>query len=225
MTRAIEFIESGSDTTSHVGGGSWLPSNFPWPMCEGKKMIPLMTIFQDIFITPTIPNNMAITVFTPIDLNTAQIMHQANYCRIQNESECNNHNDNMGMRVILHEIGGKELVDENITTYPKVFFKARNFTNEEENTYFKNGRTREDYLKNSGIYASKVLGSPYWIQGFVSIKEKCAFALQMIESDLSNYNASYIRIFNGGVCYLFLDNNLWKMSHGQTTGKCFIQFR
>jgi dTDP-4-dehydrorhamnose reductase len=123
MTRAIEFIESGNDTTSHVGGGSWLPSNFPWPMCEGKKMIPFMTIFQDIFITPTIPNDMAITVFTPIDLNTTQIIHQVNQCRIQNESECNNHNDNMGMRVILHEISGKELIDENITTYPKVFLK------------------------------------------------------------------------------------------------------
>jgi hypothetical protein len=222
MTKLIEFVESGNDTTSYIGGGSWIPSNFPWPMYEGKKMIPFMTIFQDIFVAPTIPEGMAITVFTPIDLNSRQTMYQIDNCVISDEIGYNNYNYDDGMRVILHEIGDKELIDKNITNYPKIFLKTKDLTIDDENSYFQ--KVEEGYIETNGIYASKVLGNPYWLQDQVYGMEKYTFALQIIGYNLSDYNSSYDGIFMDGMCYLLLDNNLWKMSHGQTAGICFIQY-
>jgi hypothetical protein len=217
MTFALEFIESGSSTTSYIGGGSWMPSNLPWPTSsDGKKMIPLMTIYQNTIFTQ-IPEGMVITVFTPIDLKSKNIILQLSNCSANNQNEYDKNKN--GMCVVLHKMGDKELVDESITCYPKVFLKTRNFTDKEE----KDESRDDDWI---GINLSKMFCIPYWLRDMINEdKDGYGVLLQIREEDLVKGNKLYKGIFNGGICYLSLSGNSYRMTNGRIVGRCFIQFK
>jgi hypothetical protein len=217
MTSAIEFIESGNSTTSYIGGGSWMPSNLPWPTSgDGKKMIPLMTIYQNTIFTK-IPDGMVITVFTPIDLKSKNTILQILDCSANTQDEYNKNKN--GMCVVLHKMGDKELIDESITCYPKVFLKTRDFTHKEEKD-----ESRDDYW--IGINLSKMFCRPYWLQDMINENiDGYRVFLQIREEDLVKSNKSYEGIFNGGICYLSLSGNSWRMTNGRIVGRCFIQFK
>lgn len=205
-----------SDERSHVGGGAWLPESLDWPLTSrGEPMRPLLTINQDIFVIPTIPENMAVTVFSPIDPKGKDIINTTRECAINDNKQINLDNKN-GMLVYLHDKEKKEISVKNLSTYPKAIIQRRKFTEDE---------MAEDLIDDiNGVYISKVLGRPSWLQDEIFFPPKFTFSLQVTEDDLVNFNKEYDGIFRGGSCYLFLRIDIKKLKSGDVAGICFIQF-
>lgn len=205
-----------NDERSQVGGGAWLPENLDWPLTSsGEPMHPLLTINQDIFIIPTIPENMAVTVFSPINPKGKDIIKTTRDCAINDNNQKDRDHRN-GMLVYLHAKEKKEKFIKNSLTYPKAVMQRRDFTKNEMS---------EDLIDDiSGLYISKVLGRPSWLQDEIFFPPKFEFSLQITEDDLTKFNKEYDGIFRGGSCYLFLRKDIKKLKSGDISGICFIQF-
>lgn len=214
---ALNIIQAnGDDKKSQVGGGAWLPESFDWPLSsDGETMRPLLTINQDIFILPTIPEDMAVTVFSPVDLKSTNTIKETRNCAINDEQQ-KNLADQKGMVVYLHHREKKERLKNNVSSYPKAMLLRRDLTDAE---------LKEDLTDDiNGIYISKVLGRPAWLQDEIFFPPSFEFCVQITEQDLIKNNKGYDGIFRGGSCYLFLRRNLKKLESGSIAGTCFIQF-
>jgi hypothetical protein len=215
---ALEFIEKdGNIPCSQVGGGAWLPIDFDWPLSNnGKIMTPFLTLRQELFLIPTIPDGMCVTVFSPI------MKKEGNYslssireCAVNDQVQLN-FDGKEGMRVILHKSAGLERFHEDASIFPVAKIKRRDFTNDE---------CKEDLEEEiGGIFLSKLFGRPSWLQDQIFFPKKVGFSIQITENDLRKFSPFYEGVFNDGSCYLYLNQGIKRGNPGDIVGKCIVQF-
>jgi hypothetical protein len=207
-----------SSNSSQVGGGAWLESADDWPISAltGKPLTPLITIRQSLFIIPTIPENMAVTVFIPVEYDRNQIKSSTVRQYTANDPNQLAALNETGACVFLHKLSSTELLLDNCHLFPKLSVSKRKFNDEEMQ------KENEDDI--IGSQTSKLFGRPGWLQDEIFLPEPFDFTLQIFESDLYALKSEYEGIFRDGAGYLFLNEKLKKLNSKSKAGHFIAQF-
>lgn len=199
------------EVISQIGGGAFVPEDFSWPLdVLGNPMLPLLTIRQDLFLIPTLPNDLCVTVFICYGPQTNTI-NAFRECAKNDEAQ-----SPVGIKVILHTDSMVEKFLPNKEHYPKFYMKTRKFSDVEQK------EDLEDEI--NGIYISKIFGRPSWVQDEIYLGPKYSFDIQITENDLVKLNGKYDGIFNDGSIYIYLLKSLRKLNPNAIAGEGFIQF-
>lgn len=209
---ALDIINNDSlGVRSQIGGGGFIPHSLEWPTSsDGKKMVPILTIRPDIFLIPTMPEGMCITVFAPYEKGRESV-GKLGLCARNDMSQ-----KPSGMKVLLHKDTIPERFTDNREHYPALLLKRREYTEQEDMEEF------EDDI--NGVYLSKVYGRPSWLQDEIFYPEKYSFTIQITEADIAKKDKRFEGIFSDGALYIYLLMSLKRMKDGEICGEAFIQF-
>jgi len=207
--------------SSQVGGGAWLTSLALWPVEKesGQHLLPLLTIRQELFVIPTLPEGMAITIFLPFSFGGKTFGSSAARRFAANDQSQFDEllSAAAGATALLHQIGNAEVaLPAGVPTLPKY-----RVVREPMNGETINEETRDE---DNGAEISKLFGRPAWLQDPVRLRPKFSFCLQILESDLREAHPLYDGIFRDGIGYFFINLNCKKMKTGSEAGKFFVQF-
>lgn len=206
---------SDGNFSAQIGGGAYLAALNQWPRNGSNvQMAPFLTIRESLFPTPFIPKGSCITVFLPYSAGKYKI-NGIRSCTLNDQSQVREFKGGAG-KVVLHKENSEEINPAEIQMFPSFPLISREMTSLEKS------KDLDDEI--SGLYASKLLGRPSWIQDEIFMPEKYFFALQIIEEDIVKLDKRYEGIFNDGALYLYLRQSLKKSNHGDIVGEVFIQF-
>jgi hypothetical protein len=208
----------GAEDQSQVGGGAWLEDLTHWPMTPdaGRPLVPVLTLRQSIFVAPTIPEEMAVTVFAPIEHDNGQFKASGVRRFAANDTNELNRHAETDVSVLLHKLGDTELFADKCPFMPKYSMFREKFTENEMAE-----ENEDDYV---GVLRSKLFGRPGWLQDEVFPPAQFVFCLQLFEDDLRKADAAFDGLFRGGAAYLFLNQSLKRMPRGKQCGMFFAQF-
>jgi hypothetical protein len=214
---SLIFSDVPSDS-SQMGGGAWLENAADWPISTltGKPLTPLITLRQSLFIIPTIPENMAVTVFIPIEYDRNQIKSSTVRQYTANDPNQLSALSESGACVLLHKLSSTELLLDNCHLLPKLSISKRKFNDEEMQE-----ENEDDII---GLQTSKLFGRPGWLQDELFPPDPFDFTLQIFERDLYTLKPEYEGIFRDGAGYLFLNEKLKKLNSKKKTGLFIAQF-
>ncbi|WP_313301879.1 hypothetical protein [Diaphorobacter sp.] len=212
----IEYCpDSSGNSSGQLGGGAYLAELNQWPRNGyNVTMTPFLTIRASLFPTSYLPQKSCITVFLPYSIDRYTIK-DIRSCTLNDQSQVKEFHGGAG-KVVFHEENSAEIKPAEIETFPSFPLISR------EMTPLEASEDLEDEI--SGLYGSKLLGRPSWIQDEIFMPEKYFFALQIIEADIVKLDKRYEGIFNDGALYLYLRQSLKKSNHGDVVGEVFIQF-
>ena len=215
---ALEFSKrEGNLPCSQLGGGAWISSDCNLLTSSNEEiMVPFLTLRQELFLIPTIPDGMCVTVFSPIvQRGGSYSISSIRKCTVNDQTQLN-FEGKEGMRVILHETTKLECFYQDSLILPSAKIERREFTDAE----------RKEDMKDeiNGIFLSKLFGRPSWLQDEIIFPKKADFCIQITENDLRKFNPFYDGIFNDGSCYLYLNNSIRRSRPGDVVGKCIVQF-
>jgi hypothetical protein len=214
----IKFDIQSTDRFSHLGGGAWLPEDAEWPKDSqtGEGLLPLFTLAQDFFPTPTISNGMCVTAFIPCRSNSGSVTTPISRSFAANDQRQYQTNT-LASVVLLHKIGSQERRSPANSLYlPHCSMSTEPFSDalmQEENA---------DEINGAEI--SKLFGRPAWLQDEVFPESKYEFCLQLLEADVARISPAHAGLFRDGTGYLFLDRNCKKYAEAREIGKFFVQF-
>jgi hypothetical protein len=203
---------------SQLGGGAWLKDIVEWPVAEDteKPLTPLLTVRQSLFVVPTLPGGMVVTVFIPCERSEGQFKASTVRKFTANDTKQFELLRLAGARVLLHEEGDIELFKDDCQALPRYSISASKFTEQEMAE-----ENEDDYV---GVLRSKLFGRPGWLQDELFLPPKLSFSLQLFESDLRKADHAYDGIFRDGAGYLFLSQNLKKLKPRSEAGVFVAQF-
>ena len=204
---------------SYIGGKIPINSLNDWPIDPVKKkpMTPLLTLHQDIFFIPTIPEGMALTVF--LSLNDIDPIRNYRINRINNIAFSDaiqyKSKEIIKSKVLLYPVGDLKIHPDSIEL-PSIGIERVMAEKEEEE------KDQEDEF--NGVICSKIGGRAGWLQDPIYPSPKYLFYLQIMESDLVHLDRKFNGIFEDGAGYLFIDMGMRKKTKLAVSGEFIVQY-
>ena len=204
---------------SYLGGKIPINSLDDWPIdpLSKRPMTPLLTLHQDIFFIPTIPEGMALTVF--LSLNNIDSIRNYRINRINNIAFSDTmeykSREIIKSKVLLYPVGALKIHPESIEL-PSIGIERVRAEKEEEE------KDQEDEI--NGVICSKIGGRAGWLQDSIYPSPKHLFFLQIMESDLVRLDQKFNGIFEDGAGYLFIDMGMRKKTKLAVSGEFIVQY-